>query len=653
MFARKSNRQSSANRRRTSTKSLSFQSLERREMMASDVMGTKPIVNATVPPAVGALVANQIATVTGSAGSDRISIYAEQGRLKVREVVKNQMWLDVPLTSVTRIIVNANGGDDWVNVDEATINMPTSLRGGSGNDILRGGAGADELIGGPGNDELYGYAGDDVLKGEDGNDLLVGGDGKDIIYGGLGDDYLLGGQGNDVLFGDAGNDTIFGEAGDDTILGGDGNNLIDGGAGNDFLYGGANVDAIYGGDGNDYLRGFGGNDQLRGNAGHDRIDGEDGDDIIDGGLGNDILSGGSGNDVIFGDLGNDTLSGGDGHDWLDGDAGRDILNGGAGNDWMQGGSGTDQLIGGTGSNKAYQDYAAGYIKTNSTTSALSWGGVTDFFGDVWDGITDVVRWTVDTAMTIGSRGYQWVSNIDDRLLRIGGSLAGAMSNWPWKADFWKGLGGVVVNSLDLLGFTEAYEVASEIIKPWQRGMTDREISVARAVFGNSIPYDRVRLDDFSIFAGIGRTHVIGHIINSVGAIADDVLIHELTHVWQYVNKGLTYIPGAIAAQAGEGYDYGDVAGLTALKAKGGNFSSLNLEQQGQVVQDYFKLREKARYSESQGQIAPPHIRRDLDLYIHFVKAVSTLTVAQLDTPDPTITQTVRPGLKPVGTKSVR
>ncbi len=112
------------------------------------------------------------------------------------------------------------------------------------------------------------------------------------------------------------------------------------------------------------------------------------------------------------------------------------------------------------------------------------------------------------------------------------------------------------------------------------------------------------------------------------------MIHELTHVWQYVKTGLVYIPEAIAAQnSDEGYEFGGVAGLKTVMTAGGHLSAFNVEQQGEVIAHYFDLRQQARTYEAIGQIAPLSIREDLDVYIYFVKEVSTLTATQLDTPN--------------------
>jgi RTX calcium-binding nonapeptide repeat (4 copies) len=95
--------------------------------------------------------------------------------------------------------VNAGGGNDSVTISPK-VPVPTTLRGGPGNDRLRGGAGNDKVIGGTGNDTLEGAGGNDWLYGGSGEDMLYGGAGEDHLFGGPGSspDYLHGGPGADV-----------------------------------------------------------------------------------------------------------------------------------------------------------------------------------------------------------------------------------------------------------------------------------------------------------------------------------------------------------------------------------------------------------------------------------------------------------------------
>lgn len=99
---------------------------------------------------------------------------------------------------VSAFEVNAGGGDDYVRVSRS-IELPVTMRGGAGHDILVGGSGDDKLSGGEGPDKLIGRDGDDQLSGGDGIDVLVGGADDDILRGGAGVDTLSGGGGGNKL----------------------------------------------------------------------------------------------------------------------------------------------------------------------------------------------------------------------------------------------------------------------------------------------------------------------------------------------------------------------------------------------------------------------------------------------------------------------
>jgi len=95
-------------------------------------------------------------------------------------------------------VVVAGPGDDTVSVASA-VQVPTTLNGGPGNDVLQGGSGADKLVGG---------TGDDVLSGKGGNDAIYGGPGQDVLNGGAGNDVLWGGPGSDELHPGTGSDSL-------------------------------------------------------------------------------------------------------------------------------------------------------------------------------------------------------------------------------------------------------------------------------------------------------------------------------------------------------------------------------------------------------------------------------------------------------------
>ncbi|XZE54378.1 PKD domain-containing protein [Planctomycetaceae bacterium SH139] len=84
---------------------------------------------------------------------------------------------------IDRITAYTGDGNDYLNIYRS-INMPTVLIAGAGDDYLRGGRGEDILSGGDGND---------TLLGGDGNDVMIGGNGRDFIQAHRGEDLLIAG----------------------------------------------------------------------------------------------------------------------------------------------------------------------------------------------------------------------------------------------------------------------------------------------------------------------------------------------------------------------------------------------------------------------------------------------------------------------------
>jgi Ca2+-binding RTX toxin-like protein len=108
----------------------------------------------------------------------------------------NQLVCQAPL--VAGFVVNGGPVTDAVVVSPA-VEVPVTMRGGPGKDVLVGGSGPDKLIGGPARDNLAGRAGDDALFGGPGEDVLWGGSGDDALWGGPGRDALHPGTGTDSL----------------------------------------------------------------------------------------------------------------------------------------------------------------------------------------------------------------------------------------------------------------------------------------------------------------------------------------------------------------------------------------------------------------------------------------------------------------------
>jgi hypothetical protein len=146
---------------------------------------------------------------------------------------------------------------------------------------------------------------------------------------------------------------------------------------------------------------------------------------------------------------------------------------------------------------------------------------------------------------------------------------------------------------DCLFVLDIYETVCPFFKKNIRPLTEREILRGYAIFGDSIDYQLVRMDECAKYLTRSRgvIYVSGNTINSWGAMPDDILIHELVHVWQYQKFGAGYISCALKAQGSpSGYNYADREGWH-LKPSILNF---NAEQQGDLVQDYFRMKNGAR-----------------------------------------------------------
>jgi Ca2+-binding RTX toxin-like protein len=332
--------------------SLSFTSLESRQLLAG----------ISFDAATGQV------TVDGSAGNDVVRVMEDTGTTTVIFTGLETRSFDT--ANVSEIVFFGRNGDDWFRNDSSTS---SKAFGQNGDDTLIGGSADDRLRGGTGSDRLYGMNGNDFIAGDDDNDFGWGGSGSDRLFGGRGvdrmsgedgndfmgggdgDDNLYGGRGNDKVYGNSGNDRLFGELGDDLISGDDDNDSLYGGEGNDSMYGQNGDDSCDGGAGDDRILGGSGDDHLLGNVGMDVLFGQSGDDSLNGGDDNDRVNGDDGNDDVGGGNGDDHLSGGRGLDRLFGQNGRDRLNGDDDNDDLYGGLDDDILRGGVGNDDYFGD----------------------------------------------------------------------------------------------------------------------------------------------------------------------------------------------------------------------------------------------------------------------------------------------------------
>jgi len=169
--------------------------------------------------------------------------------------------------------------------------------------------------------------------------------------------------------------------------------------------------------------------------------------------------------------------------------------------------------------------------------------------------------------------------------------------------------------LSIFGIGELYEFTTNLVKTNTRKLTEREFNLAKTVYGNSLKYDRIRIDNKArIGAKTNHIYYVSfYTINAWGSMSDDIFIHELMHIWQYQKMGIRYIPKALFAQhTSMGYNYG---GLPALQ-KHNTFKDFNLEQQADIVSDYFRI--KMGFRPRWGSAT----REDLWVYEKYIEALN-------------------------------
>jgi hypothetical protein len=256
-----------------------------------------------------------------------------------------------------------------------------------------------------------------------------------------------------------------------------------------------------------------------------------------------------------------------------------------------------------------------------------------FFGDLWEGVKSVGR-AIGGAISsaaewIGERFRDlsmWVVNLfrdlPARLLRLGEAildgLAGivtfipeaisvlarggirAFAGWLWEkvkaGGSW--ILRLVSRVFDLVGGPELVEFVTHLLTH-ATPLTSAEKAAAKSVLGpNAIRWDDVRVAEGGLLTIIfainkGRAFATFHTINLPGSGEHsraniEIVVHELTHVYQYEKVGSLYLGQAIHAQATVGYLYDGAAGLNKAREEGKHFRDYNREQQAQIAQDYYK-----------------------------------------------------------------
>ncbi len=179
------------------------------------------------------------------------------------------------------------------------------------------------------------------------------------------------------------------------------------------------------------------------------------------------------------------------------------------------------------------------------------------------------------------------------------------------ASFFRWWIALILYLLDLIGIGELHDTIMDLFKFNTRRLYDWEIELGKTIFGDSIKWQLVSIDNRA-FLGPKQKHfayVSFHSINSWNTLSNSVLLHEFIHIWQYEKFGSVYMLKAIQAQKSAlKYNYGGVNALYKAVKEGKSLLSFNFEQQGDIVADYYKI--KNGYAPQWGRGK----REDLDVY---------------------------------------
>lgn len=137
-------------------------------------------------------------------------------------------------------------------------------------------------------------------------------------------------------------------------------------------------------------------------------------------------------------------------------------------------------------------------------------------------------------------------------------------------------------------------------------LTEQEVAMVTAVFGpHALRFDEVRVAEGGLLDlvfhyngnlafAIWRTICLPHTGPHTRA-ARPIVVHELTHVYQYENIGSRYLGEAVYVlikTRRDCYNYGGGAGLGQAWQEGRCYRDYNREQQAKITQDYYFLREE-------------------------------------------------------------
>lgn len=206
-------------------------------------------------------------------------------------------------------------------------------------------------------------------------------------------------------------------------------------------------------------------------------------------------------------------------------------------------------------------------------------------------------WLAERTRELALWPVNLVRDFPGRVRRLSQSAVVGPGGWPGRVHT------LLCALFDLVGGPEIAQLVMHLgmhTTPLSR----MEVAAAAAVLGpGAIRYGEVRVAEGGILRLVfhfngNRAFATWHTVHlprdGAHRRADlSLLVHELTHVFQYEQVGTRYLGEAVAAQLRQGpacYRYGGPAGLAEACIQGRRYADFNREAQAQIAQDYYRLR---------------------------------------------------------------
>lgn len=149
-------------------------------------------------------------------------------------------------------------------------------------------------------------------------------------------------------------------------------------------------------------------------------------------------------------------------------------------------------------------------------------------------------------------------------------------------------------------------LVGDALSSTSRPLSEAEKWNAHSIFQDNLDYDAITITRGSV-AAAGASRTTGNTINLEDGLfvgdtleltsqGGEILVHEMTHVWQYQHQGWTYAPEALWAQAKAWWQTGSnnaAYDWESLDTSGVPFEQWNPEAQAEAVEDYNKALQAA------------------------------------------------------------